>query len=573
MPIHNSEIANMLDHVADLLEIEEANRFRVRAYRNAAGTVRDQGRAISSRVEAGEDLSELPDIGEDLAEKITEIVRTGHLGLLDDLSGDVPEAIVAATRIPGIGPKRARALFRDLDLEGLDDLEDAARAGKIAALDGFGDKIEAAIAEELARGDITDRRFRLDVAEEFAAPLIAFIRDIDGVETAEVAGSYRRRVETVGDLDILAAATDGGAVIDRFVTYDEIAEVASQGRTRSTVTLRAGLNVDLRVVPARSWGAALHYFTGSKAHNIAGRRRAQDRGLKLNEYGLFDGKEQVGGATEKEVYDRIDLPVIDPVLREDRGEIEAAERNALPELIEPGDIRGDLHCHSRASDGKNTIEEMAEAARDKGHDYLAITDHSQSQTQAGGLTPDELHRQIDEIAELNARMEGIRLLASCEVDILKDGRLDFPDDLLDRLDLVVASIHAHLDLNEAQQTDRLIRAMDNPRVSIIGHPTGRQINQRRAYPLDMERVIDAARARGVTLELNANPVRLDLADTQCRMAAEAGVKLAISTDAHATGGLDDMRFGVDQARRGWLGAGDVVNTRSWSAASKLLRRD
>ena len=572
MPVHNSEIATIFDHVADLLEIEDANRFRVRAYRNAADTIRDLGRSLEDMLEEGADLSDLPDIGEDLADKIAKIVRTGQLPLLEEISDDVPEAIVKATRIPGIGPKRARALFKALDLSSVDDLRDAAEEGDIAEIEGFGEKTQTRIRKELKEGVIEDERLRLDVAEDFAAPLMEWIRNIEGVSKAEIAGSYRRRKETVGDLDILVQGEDGSAIIDSFTEYDEVEDIASKGKTRSTVTLRSGLQVDLRVIPEPSWGAALYYFTGSKSHNIAGRRRAQDRELKLNEYGLFDGETRIAGATEKEVYDGIDLPWIHPVLRESRGEIEAAENGELPELVESEDIKGDLHAHTTASDGKNSLKEMAQVAQDKGYEYLAITDHSKSQTQAGGLSEDAFHRQVDEIAELNDEFHGFRLLASCEVDILEDGRLDFPDKLLERLDLVVASVHSKLDLSEDKQTERLIRTMDNPLVSIIGHPTGRQIGERKAFALDMEQVLAAAKDRGCVLELNANPIRLDLKDVHCRLAAETGVDIAISTDAHSTGGLDNMRYGIDQARRGWLAAENIVNTRSWGNLSKMLRR-
>ena len=572
MPVHNSEIASIFDHVADLLEVQDANRFRVRAYRNAAATIRDQSRAIADRVEEGEDLSDLPDIGEDLAGKIAEIVRTGELPLLEVLSGEVPEAIVEATRIPGIGPKRARALFEALGLASLDELAEAAEAGRVADVDGFGDKTQARIRDALEEKDTGERRFRLDVAEDFAEPLVKWIRRIDGVDKAEIAGSYRRRKETVGDLDILAAGEDGGAIIDRFVDHDEVEEVISQGKTRSTVRLRSGLNVDLRVIPKASWGAAMHYFTGSRAHNIAGRRRAQDRDLKLNEYGLFDGETRVAGDTEEEVYDRIGLPWIAPVLREVRGEIAAAEKVELPALVKLDDLKGDLHCHSDASDGKNTLREMAEAAQERGNDYLAITDHSKSQTQAGGLNERDLEAQIERIAELNDAFDGFRLLAGCEVDILKDGTLDFSDDLLDRLDLVVASVHSHFDLDEEDQTERILRAMENAHVHVIGHTTGRQIGQRKGIALDMERIVKSAADQGCALELNANPIRLDLSDVHCRMAADHGVKIALSTDAHSTGGLGNIRYGMDQARRGWLSADDILNTRGWSALSALLAR-
>lgn len=572
MPVHNRDIADIFDHVADLLEIEGANRFRVRAYRNAANTVRDRSRSVADMVANEEDLSDLPDIGEDLAGKIAEIVRTGELPLLEEISGEVPDAIVAATRIPGIGPKRAKALFVALDLRSIDDLREAAEDGRIEGLDGFGPKTQSKIREELSRGDFGEHRIRIDVAQDYAEPLIDWIRKIDGVKKAKIAGSYRRRKETVGDLDILVASENGKAIIDRFTEYDEIEKVASKGKTRSTVTLRSGLQVDLRVVPEESWGAALHYFTGSKAHNIAGRRRAQDRGLKLNEYGIFENGDRIAGATEEEAYARIGLPWIDPVLREMRGEIEAGEQGDLPELVGIGDIRGDLHAHTRASDGKSTLREMARAARDRGYEYLAITDHSKSQSIAGGLDEAEIEAQIDEIDALNEEFDGFRLLKSCEVDILEDGSLDFSDELLKKLDLVVASVHSQFDLSADRQTERIIRAMDNSLVSIVGHPTGRLIGSRRAYEIDIERLVEAAKERGCCLELNADPHRLDLSEVNCRMARDAGVKIAISTDAHSTGGLGNMRFGVDQARRGWLEAADVLNSRSWRDVATILRR-
>ena len=572
MPVHNSEVASMFDHVADLLEIEGANRFRVRAYRNAANTIRDQGRNVADMLRDGEDLSELPSIGKDLAGKIKEIVETGHLALLDEIAKEIPEALVQVTAIPGIGPKRARALYESLDIRSLDDLTKAADEGKIARISGFGPKTQAKIRDELAKGDITEHRIRLAIAEDFAEPLLDYVQKIDGVAKAEIGGSFRRRKETVGDLDILAAAEDGKHVIDRFVEYDEVAEIVSKGNTRSTVRLRSGLQVDLRVVPDASFGAALHYFTGSKAHNIACRRRAIERDLKLNEYGVFDGKRRVAGATEEEVYDSIGLPWIAPVLREDRGEIEAAEKGALPNLVTQDDIRGDLHCHTTASDGKNSIREMAEAARDRGHEYIAISDHSRSQTVAGGLDEQALAKQIYEIDRINEELDGIRVLKSSEVDILEDGTLDYADGVLKKLDLVVAAIHSKFELDEEAQTERMVRAMENRHVNIIAHPTGRLIGERRAYAVNMERVIEAAAKHGCFLELNAHPLRLDLNDVHCRMAKEAGVRISIGTDAHSTGGLGNIRFGVDQARRGWLEPDDVLNTRSWKLLSGSLRR-
>jgi DNA polymerase (family 10) len=572
MPVHNSEVAGIFDHVADLLEIQGANPFRVRAYRNAASTIRDLSRSLSDMLDEGEDLSELPDIGEDLAGKIEEIVETGHLGLLKEISEEVPEALAEVTAVPGIGPKRARKLFEDLGVRSLDDLRKAAKEGRIAEISGFGKKTQKRIRDELARGGLDEHRFRLATAEEFAEPLLKFVKGIDGVRDAVVAGSYRRRKETVGDLDILVTAKDGSAVIEEFTGYDEVDEIVSKGKTRSTVILRSGLQVDLRVVPEESYGAAMHYFTGSKSHNIACRKRAVNRGLKLNEYGLFEDDERVAGSTEEDVYEAIGLPMIPPVLRESRGEIEAAEKGELPELVTLEDVRGDLHAHTDASDGRATLREMAAAAKERGYDYLAITDHSKGQMVANGLDEKRLRKQLDAIEELNAQLEGIQILKSSEVDILPDGRLDFPDSVLRELDLVVASVHGKFDLDEETQTERIIRAMDNAYVSIIGHPTGRLIGERRPYDLNVEKLVEAARARGCHLELNAHPMRLDLNDVQCRMAKDLGVKIAISTDAHSTGELLNMRYGIAQAQRGWLEPGDVLNTRKLSDLKKLLAR-
>lgn len=576
MPVHNSEIALIFDLVADLLEIRGANRFRIRAYRNAARTILNLNRSLADMLKEGKDLSKLRDIGKDLAGKIAEIVETGHLKLLDDIAREVPETLVEVTAIPGIGPKRAHALFQELEIHSVDDLGKAARAGRIAQLAGFGRKTEAKILEEISKGDLEERRFRLADAEEFAKPLLTFIEKIDGVHQAALAGSYRRRKETVGDLDILVTAGDGAAVIERFISYDEIADIVSKGKTRSTVILRSGLQVDLRVVPDASYGAAMHYFTGSKAHNIACRKRAVARGLKLNEYGLFktekQGKKRLGGATEKEVYKGIGLPWIPPVLRENRGEIEAAKAEKLPRLVAGEDIRGDLHVHTTASDGRGTLREMAQAAKALGYRYLAFTDHSKGETVAHGLDERRLRKELDAIDRLNEEIKGIRLLKSSEVDILPDGRLDFSDDMLEELDLVVAAVHTKFDLGEEAQTERIIRAMDNPHVTILAHPTGRLIGERRAYAVNVEKLAEAAKERGCHLELNAQPMRLDLTDIHCRRAKDLGVKLAISSDAHSVDDLGLMRFGIDQAQRGWLEPDDVLNTRSWRDLAPLLKK-
>ena len=571
MPTHNRDIAAKFDELADLLEIEGANAFRVRAYRNAARTIRDLPQTVAQLVREDADLTELPGIGEDLARKTREVVETGELGALQKVVQSVPESLIEVMGVAGLGPKRVKTLYEQLGVKDVDGLKQAAQAGKIQTLSGFGAKTEQNILQELATRGSGEKRFRRRDAEEMAEPLVALLREVDGVDQAAIAGSYRRRKETVGDLDILVACADAGPVMRRFVAYDDVTRVLSQGDTRASVILKGGLQVDLRAVQPESFGAALHYFTGSQAHNIRVRQLGQERGLKVNEYGVFQGEHRVAGQTEAEVFDAVGLPGIVPELREDRGEIEAAQAGALPELIALDDIRGNLHSHTDWSDGAGTLEEMAEAARARGLAYLAVTDHSKAVRVANGLDADRLARQIDAIDALNDRLDGITLLKSIEVDILEDGGLDLPDDLLARLDLTVCSIHSRMNLSGDKQTARVLKAMENPNFTILGHPTGRLLGERSGYELDMQRVIEQARQGGRVLEINAQPARLDLDDTHARMARDAGVKLSIATDAHAGMHLDLMRFGVDQARRAWLTADDVINTRDLKGLRALLR--
>ena len=572
MPVHNSEIADAFDKLADLLEIEAANPFRVRAYRNAALTIRAHPHAMAELVAQGADLSELPGIGDDLAKKIRTLVETGELPALKQAERRTPGALVAMLRIPGLGPKRVRALHAQLKVRSLKDLERAARAGRIRELAGFGAKTEAKILDQLQRQAQVERRATRSAAEDIAAPLLAYLGAVKGVKQVTLAGSYRRCRETVGDLDILITASKDAPVMDRFVSYDEVVAVVSQGDTRSTVRLRSGMQVDLRVVPQVSYGAALHYFTGSKAHNIAVRSLAVKRGLKLNEYGVFKGDKRIAGRTEQEVFDAVGLPYIEPELRENRGEIEAARQGRLPKLLTLAELRGDLHCHTEASDGHDSLRAMALAARELGYDYLAICDHSRHVTVAHGLEPERLAAQLDAIDKLNDELDGIVLLKSCEVDILADGTLDMSDDILDRLDLAVCAVHYKFNLPRRRQTERILRAMDNRHFSILAHPTGRLINDRPPYDIDLERLMKAAVERGCFMEVNAQPDRLDLSDEACRMASELGLKVAISSDAHSCAGLGCLRYGVDQARRGWLTADDVINTRSLKALRRLLQR-
>ena len=572
MAIHNASIAEILRRVADLLEIEGTNPFRIRAYRRAALTIEDLPQSAARMVAEGETLVGLPGIGKDLAGKITEIIETGHLKALAEIEARTPTTLAALTTVPGLGPKRVHQLHEALEIKTFKDLERAARAHNIRKLKGFTAKSEEKILAEIEESKTRELRFKIATAEDFAKTVCAYLEEDPSVEHVVVAGSYRRRKETVGDLDILVTSAKGKATVDRFIAYDEVAKVVGKGSTRATVVLRSGIQVDLRVVPEKSYGAALHYFTGSKAHNIAIRKIGRARGLKINEYGIFRGDKRVGGKTEEEVFATVKLPYIEPELREDRGEIQAAMADELPNLVTLKDIRGDLHVHTKASDGKSSLREMAETAKARGYEYVAITDHSKHATIARGLDTRRLGKQLDEIDRLNDEIKGIRILKSSEVDILDDGKLDFSEKMLARLDLVVAAVHYKFELDATTQTERILRAMDNKYLSIIAHPTGRLLGEWSAYSLDIERVIEGARERGVALELNSHPARLDLDDVHCRLCKEMGVKLVISTDAHSTFGLDTIRFGIGQARRAWLEAKDVLNTRPWARLKKALTR-
>jgi DNA polymerase (family X) len=572
MPIQNAEIAAMFDQMADLLEIEGGNPFRARAYRKAARTIETLPQSVAAFIAAKKDLSELPGIGKDLAGKIAEIAASGRFKLLQALKRKLPGELGEMAAVPGLGPKRVKLLYDRLHIRTLEKLRRAARSGRIRELKGFGEKTEQKILAALEKPIVTQKRFKLPVAEEEAQALIAYLKPSVGKGEITVAGSYRRRRETVGDLDIVATARKTNVVGDRLIAYENVAEVLAHGATRTTIVLRSGIQVDLRVVPAHSYGAALLYFTGSKSHNIALRGLANERGWKLNEYGLFDGNRRIAGATEVEIYKKLGLAFVPPELREDRGEVEQARKHQLPHLVDLGDIRGDLHAHTDWSDGTASIAEMAAAAKARGYEYLAITDHSRRVTVAHGLDPARLSRQIRQVDRVNEKLEGITLLKGSEVDILADGRLDLPDHILSQLDIVVAAVHYKFDLPRAAQTERIIRAMDNPYVTIIAHPTGRLIGEREPYDIDIDRLVSAAKERGSFLEINAEPDRLDLDDVHAKAAKTMGVKLAISTDAHATHTLGYMRFGIDQARRGWLDADDVINTRSLAQLRKLIKR-
>jgi DNA polymerase (family X) len=522
----------------------------------------------------GMNLADLPAIGDDLTGKIAEIVRSGHLSLLQEVSARTPPGLSEIVTLPGIGPKRAKLLHDALGVKDLADLSAKIRSGALVGLRGIGKTMVSRILQAIDERQMTQPRFKLFDAERFAEPMRNYLAQLPGVEQAVIAGSYRRRRETVGDIDILVTgdAKHGAQIIRRFTQYPDAERVVASGATRSAIILRNGLQADLRFVASRSYGAALHYFTGSKDHNIAIRNMGVKAGLKVNEYGVFRGEEQIAGRTEADIYRLFGMDCIEPELRENRGEIEAALAQRLPKLVKLEDIRGDLHAHTSASDGTLSITDMAEAAKRKGYEYLAISDHSKRVSVAHGLDEKRLNAQIDAIDKLSGRFGKFRLLKSCEVDILSDGSLDIANETLRRLDFVYGAVHYNFNLSREKQTERIIRAMDNPYFSILAHPTGRLINKRQPYEVNMERVIRAAAERGCIIEINAHPDRLDMNDVHSRMAKEAGVKIAISTDAHSAEGLDMMRFGIDQARRGWLEAKEVVNTKTWPDLKNIFRR-
>jgi DNA polymerase (family 10) len=572
VPIQNAEVAAVFDEIADLLEIQGENVFRVRAYRNAARTLRDLSTEIASLLESGQDVTALPGIGKDLAAKLGEIVRTGTTAKLAELKGKVPSGLTALLKVPSLGPQRVKALHEQLGIDSLDDLYEAAKAGRIRELPGFGAKTEEHIAQAL-EGHLQKKgnRFLLAEAAGVADALREELRQVPGVRQVVAAGSLRRAKETVGDLDLLVTAEADAPVMERFAAHAQVREVLSQGSTKSTVILQSGLQVDLRVVPEESLGAALHYFTGSKAHNIAVRRLGQQKGLKVNEYGVFKGDKLVAGDSEESVFRSVGLPYIAPELREDRGEVEAAMAGRLPALVELADLQGDLHCHTTASDGRGTVREMVEAARELGLSYLAITDH------AGHLYPKKgqiahLKRHVEAIRRLDEELPGFGLLVGMEVEILEDGRLGVPDDVLAELDIVVGAIHSHFELSAPKQTSRLLRAMDHPHFTLLAHPTARSLLERPPCEMDMAKVLRHAKQRGCFLEINSQPKRLDLTDLHAQLAKEEGVLLSVGSDAHSPESLRDRVWGIGQARRGWLEKADVLNTRPLDELRALIAR-
>jgi len=561
MSIQNNDITILLRKIADLLSIKGADEFRIRSYRDAASTIEKLNEDLNDKVQKGDDLTELPDIGDSIADKIKEIVKTGSLDQLQKLEKEVPPQLTELLNIEGLGPERVNDLYRELNIESMDDLEEAVKNEKIRDIEGFGTKTEDKIRKELKRKRSQADRTLYSKAEEYAVPLIKYMRENEEVKKAEIGGSFRRKKETIGDLDILVAGDEAESISDHLKSFENVEEVIKEGESRTSVLLQSGLRVDLAIVKEKQFGSALQYFTGSKEHSIKLRERAAGRDLKLNEYGVFDADDKrIAGKTEDEVYECLGLEFIEPELRENNGEIKAAENGDLPKLINADDIKGDLHMHTTYTDGDHSIEEMAQAAIEAGHDYIAITDHSKRVSVAGGLDADELRESWKEIDKINEKIDEITILKGVEVDILKDGTPDLADDVLKEADICIASVHYHLDLDIEEQTERIIRVLENHPIDILGHPTGRLIQKREEMKLDMERIMDTAAEQNVFMEINSNPHRLDLKPEFIRLAKQKGVMCVISTDAHNTAELTNQKYGLFQARRGWLEKDDVLNT-------------
>ncbi len=569
----NQELARVFDEIADLMEIRgEDDVFRINTYRKVARSLGDLSEDISEIAARGE-LQKIPGIGKGSAERIEQYLREGKIAIHEELRSKLPAGLLDLLRIPGLGPKKVAKLHKDLKVTDIEKLKAAIAAGKVEKLEGFGPKSVEKILEGIAFVAGAAGRTPLGIAWEIAGDLVRDVSAFQGVKRVEPAGSLRRGRETVGDLDLVCEAGDGPAVVKAFTKLKHAKKILAAGDTKGAITVfnpdGGEIQVDLRVVPGKSYGAALQYFTGSKEHNVRLREMAAKKGWKLNEYGLFKGDEQLAGKDEAGIYKKLGLPLIPPELRENRGEIESAKE--LPQLVTIDDIRGDLHVHTTASDGRSTIEEMAKAALERGYTYLAITDHSKSSVIANGLSADQLRRHAEKIRKAGEKLKGITLLAGAEVDILSDGSLDYSDDVLADLDWVVASIHAAQGQDRRKVTARSIAAMENPHVHALGHPSGRLLGKRDAMDLDWEAIFEAAARTGTALEINASWQRLDLKDIHVRQALEAGCYLAISTDAHSTDQLDQIRFGIITARRGWASADRIVNTwtvsqlRKWTA--------
>ncbi len=567
----NQEIARIFNDIADILEIKGANPFRIRAYRRAARNIDSLAKDIAGTSE--DELRNIPGIGSDLAAKIKEYINTGSLKFFEELKKEVPPGLAGLLSVPGLGPKTARLLFEKLGIKNVDDLERIAKEGKLKGLPGIQAKTEENILKGIAMIKKHTGRFPIGRVLPLAEEIIKRLGEESPVKELSFAGSLRRWKDTIKDIDILATSKDPGKVMDVFVHLPQSKEVLMKGPTKSSIITGEGIQVDLRVVSEDSFGAAISYFTGSKAHNIRLREMAVKKGLKINEYGIFDVRTErkLGGENEIDVYRMLGLPFIQPEMREDTGEVEAALRGSLPELVELKDIKGDLHVHSKYSDGSHDLQELVDAAGKRGYEYIAITDHSKGLGIARGMSIEKILEQNKKIKAMNQRLKGFKLLSGIEMDIKSDGTMDYPDEVLKKLDIVIAAIHSGFRQSREQLTKRLISAMKNPYVSIIAHPTGRLIGERDAYEVDMEQVLKIAKETGTAMEINAYPLRLDLNDVYIKKAKEMGVPLSIGTDTHVIYQIDFMMYGVGIARRGWLENKDVLNTCSYNILMKRLK--
>ena len=566
----NQDIANIFYHIAEILEIQGENPFKIRAYIKAAQTVESYTKELSE-VKDTEELKELPGIGEKIALKIKELVETGKLEMYEKLKKSEFAPLIALLDVPGMGPKHVRLVYDKLGVKTIEQLEKAARRGKLRDLPGLGEKTEKNILKGIEQDRRHKERFPLGAILPKAESIVVQMKKVKEVKDISLAGSLRRMKETIADVDILISSSKPKIVSEAFVKLPEVQTILSQGATKSSVVTKDVFQMDLRVVKPESYGAAQHYFTGSKAHNIRIRSLGVERGLKINEYGVYKGKKSIAGKTEEEVFKSVGLPFIPPELREDWGEIESAQKGKLPHLIELKDLKGDLHIHSNWTDGRSTIEEMALSARKMGYQYVAICDHSPTIGITNGLTPERIEKQKEEIEKLNQKFKGFKILRGAEVDIKSNGKMDFEDDILKDLDVIIGAVHTKFTQSKEEMTKRIIQAIENPYVDIIAHPTGRLIGKRDPYEVDIDKILDAAKSNGKIMELNVYPDRLDLNDLNCRKAKEKGVKIAISTDAHWTEHLNWIRYGIATARRGWLEPEDVINTLPLENLLKLLK--
>lgn len=569
----NLEIARIFYEMADILEIKEVE-WKPRAYQKAARAIETSSKDVEKIYDKGglKALQKIPGVGEAIAGKIEEFIKTGKIKEYEKLKKSVPAGIEKITDIPGMGPKKALVLIKKLKIKSVKDLEKAAKQGKIRKISGFGEKSEEDILKGIDLLKSSAGKMLLGKALPLAQELVSELKGLKEVKRINIAGSTRRRKEVVRDLDILAVSTKPKNVMDFFTSMPAVSDVIAKGSAKSSVRLKAGINVDLRVIEEKSFGAALQYFTGSKSHNIRCRKIAIKKGLKLNEYGLFDvkTKKYICGKTEQEVYKKLGMQYIEPELRENKGEIEAALKNKLPKLVGYSDIKGDLQMHTKYSDGADTVEAMAKAAKDMGYEYIAITDHSKSEHIARGMDEKQLSKYMKEIDKVNKKLKGIRILKGAEVDILKDGSLDYADKYLKKLDIVLAAVHSRFKSSEKEMTKRVLKALENRHVHILAHPTGRLINAREPYAINLSKVFDACKDNNVWPEIDAFPSRLDLSDANAKYAIEKGLKLVINTDSHNADQLRYMEFGIATARRGWARKKDIVNTLPWKKFEKLI---